>query len=68
MDFKVPTYCIVQLEHSNIKPALKHKNPERRLCICKNENTLLLQKKKKTVKSCLICLKGLSLVTCFNLG
>lgn len=46
MDFKVHTYCIVQLRHSNIKPALKHKNPERRLCNRKNEDTLLLQKQK----------------------
>lgn len=51
MDFKVPTYRTVQLEHSNIKPALKHKNPERRLCNRKNGDTLLLQKKKKKAKS-----------------
>lgn len=69
MDFKVPTYCIVQLEHSNIKPALKHKNSERRLCNCKNGDTLLLQERKKKKRNLfLICLKGLSLVTCFNLG
>lgn len=27
MDFKVATYRIVQLEHLNIKPTLKHKKP-----------------------------------------
>ncbi len=46
MDFKVPTYRIVQLEHLKYKPTLKHKNPEK-LCNRKNGDTLLLQKKKK---------------------